>query len=113
LDCSANAEAQAFIWPSVVDPDARDSRLWRHVTKRFPLTYSPLYWGAVFALGTYTVCTLRLYELTGVRLLHPLPRLFVTISVAAWPAAFAACSEASRAAEEDVTARWSQARKTP
>ena len=61
---------------------------WRHVYKRFPLTYSPLYWGAVFPLGMYTVCTLRLFELTGVRLLHQLPRLFVVISVAAWLATF-------------------------
>jgi tellurite resistance protein TehA-like permease len=62
---------------------------WRHVTKRFPLTYSPLYWGAVFPLGMYAVCTLRLFELTGVRLLHPLPRLFGAVSVVAWLAAFA------------------------
>ncbi|MFN2634189.1 MAG: hypothetical protein ABR610_12305 [Thermoanaerobaculia bacterium] len=32
---------------------------WRHVTRRFPLTYNPLYWGAVFPLGMYTVCTYR------------------------------------------------------
>jgi len=31
--------------------------VWRHVYKRFPLTYSPLYWGAVFPLGMYNVCT--------------------------------------------------------
>jgi len=32
--------------------------VWRHVYKRFPLTYDPLYWGAVFPLGMYTACTL-------------------------------------------------------
>jgi tellurite resistance protein TehA-like permease len=30
---------------------------WRHVYKRFPLRYDPLYWGAVFPLGMYSVST--------------------------------------------------------
>ncbi len=32
--------------------------MWRHVYKRYKLVYDPLYWGAVFPLGMYTVCTL-------------------------------------------------------
>ena len=31
--------------------------LWRHVYKRFPMKYDPLYWGAVFPLGMYAVST--------------------------------------------------------
>lgn len=27
--------------------------IWRHVYKRFPLAYDPLYWGAVFPIGMY------------------------------------------------------------
>ncbi len=62
--------------------------VWRHVYRRFPLEYDPLYWGAVFPLGMYTVCTGRLSRAIDAPYLYAISRVFVFVALAAWGAAF-------------------------
>lgn len=62
--------------------------LWRHVYRRFPLRYDPLYWGAVFPLGMYAASTERMIEAMGFGFLDFIPPVFFNIALAAWSAAF-------------------------
>lgn len=62
--------------------------IWRHVYKRFPLHYDPLYWGAVFPLGMYATGTHQMLLAMDFQLLTFLPQLFLIVALATWSLAF-------------------------
>ena len=61
---------------------------WRHVYKRFTLKYDRLYWGAVFPLGMYSVCTRQLCDAFHLPFLLWLPHVFAWIALVAWSLTF-------------------------
>lgn len=64
--------------------------IWRHVYKRFPLKYDPLYWGAVFPLGMYAVSTFQMARALKFDFLEFLPVVFSWIALPVWALAFVA-----------------------
>jgi tellurite resistance protein TehA-like permease len=62
--------------------------VWRHGVMRFPFEYDPLYWGAVFPLGMYAVCTLQMDRAMEFGLLGSFAHAFLYIALAAWTITF-------------------------
>ena len=62
--------------------------VWQHVIQRVPLRYDPLYWGAVFPLGMYTLATRQMAAALGLPFLAPLASAFFVAALAAWTLAF-------------------------
>ncbi len=63
--------------------------VWRHLIRRFPLRYDPLYWSAVFPLGMYAAATHDLCLALGVDFLGWLPLVFLGAAWLAWALAIA------------------------
>lgn len=64
--------------------------IWRHFIKKIPLKYSSLYWGMVFPLGMYTVCTVKLSHTFKLPYLMSISSLFLIISFCLWTFVFLA-----------------------
>ena len=62
--------------------------VWRHLYSHFPLHYNPLYWGAVFPLGMYAVCTAEMASAMDLQFLAHISHVFVWVSLLAWSLCF-------------------------
>jgi len=62
---------------------------WRYLWKRYPLRYDTSYWGAVFPLGMYAVCTQEMERALGVDFLDAVARVFLLAALIAWAFTFA------------------------
>ncbi|CAG1772593.1 partial putative membrane protein, partial [uncultured bacterium] len=62
--------------------------VWRHRVRGFAFRYDPLYWGLVFPLGMYSVCTFQLAKVLDTPFLVGISRAFVVLALVAWVLTF-------------------------
>lgn len=63
--------------------------VWRHAVQRHGVKYDHRYWGLVFPLGMYAVCTRQLTVVLHLTFLDWIPDLFTWLALIAWGLTFA------------------------
>jgi len=58
--------------------------VWRHGIRRFKFSYDPLYWGLVFPLAMYSVCTYKLSLVLAIPGIQRIAQLFLVLGLVAW-----------------------------
>ncbi len=58
--------------------------IWRHSVRGVRIGYDPLYWGLVFPVGMYSVCTFQLADALDASFLLWIARIFVVAAAAVW-----------------------------
>src|SRR5215467_7134242 len=58
--------------------------IWHYLLRGMPFAYDPLYWGAVFPLGMYSVATYELTKIVEAPFLLRLSLVFMIIALVAW-----------------------------
>jgi tellurite resistance protein TehA-like permease len=79
--------------------------VWRHLVRRYPLTYAPMYWSLVFPLGMYAVATYRLSLASDFEPIEIFSQGMVWVALAAWLATMAGLLGSLRATFRDVEPR--------
>ena len=83
--------------------------VWRYLIRGVSFAYDPLYWGGVFPIGMYSVCTYHLAKVIEAPFLVPLSKTFMVIALAAWAAAFAGMADSLfNGAPRTQPRRWSE-----
>jgi tellurite resistance protein TehA-like permease len=58
--------------------------IWRHGVRKVGISYDPHYWGLVFPVGMYSVCTFQLARALDAPFLLWISRLFVMAAASVW-----------------------------
>lgn len=59
--------------------------IWRHNVRHFRFEYEPLYWGLVFPLGMYSVCTFQLLKIFDFpNFFDVIAKIFAVFALIAW-----------------------------
>lgn len=62
--------------------------IWRHIVKKVPLKYNSQYWGMIFPLGMYTVCTVKLSQAIELPFLGNISSVFIFFAIGGWTIVF-------------------------